>query len=151
MNSSRIVAAAALAALMLSACGGPGGVTSGPAAVPQTNAAASTGHSSNVGQDTGVSPGSVKARLYWRPDQLMLQKGVKQQVKLFYEGRRPLRIADDCTGRVALDQIGFARIKKYRINIYEVLALRSGPFKCSVLAKVRGEPFHAVLPIAVQP
>ena len=80
----------------------------------------------------------------------MLQKDVRQQAKLFYEGpRRPLRLADDCTGRVDLAQIGFARIKKYRINIYKVIALRGGPFHCSVVAKVRGEPLHAALSIEI--
>jgi hypothetical protein len=139
MSSSRIVTTAALAALFVSGCGGPGSTSTPPETMPQTNASGSS-----------VAPESVKARLFWRPAALTLQKGIKQQAKLFYEGRRPLRIADDCTGRVALDQIGFARIKKYRINIYDVLALRSGPFHCSVLAKVRGDQLHAVLSIDVQ-
>jgi hypothetical protein len=153
MSTSRIIAAASLAALFVSGCAGPGNVSTSPGTMPQTNSAHSIGQSSGVDQSTGVSPQSVKARLFWRPDHLTLQKGVKQQAKLFFEGgRRPLRIADDCTGRVALDQIGFARIKKYRINIYEVLALRTGPFRCSVIAKVKGEPdLHAVLPISVMP
>jgi hypothetical protein len=150
MSSSRIVASAALTALVLSACGGPGNVSTGPGAMPQTNAAKTAGAPGNGERTAGVSRDTIQAKLFWRPDRLMLQKGVKQQAKLFYDGpRRPLRVADDCTGRVDLAQIGFARIKKYRINIYQVLALRGGPFHCSVVAKVRGEPLHAALAIEV--
>jgi hypothetical protein len=118
--------------------------------MPQTNAAKTNGSPGNSQESAGVSRDTAQAKLYWRPDQLMLQKGVKQQAKLFYEGpRRPLRLVDDCTGRVDLAQIGFARIKKYRINIYQVLALRGGPFHCSVIAKVGGEQLHATLKIDV--
>ncbi len=145
MSSSRMISTVTLAALFAGGCGGPSSVSTAPEAMPQTNPA-----SSSVTPGSSIAPGSVRARLLWRPAALTLQKGVKQQAKLFYEGRRPLRIADDCTGRVALDQIGFARIKRYRINIYEVLALRTGPFHCSVLAKVKGNRLHAVLSIDVQ-
>jgi hypothetical protein len=134
MRSSRILSTAALAMLCVS-CGGPSTIANAPGVNPQSSA--------------GIAPLESR-RLFWRPDQLTLQKGVKQMAKLFYHGQRPLRIADDCTGRVALDQIGFARIKAYRIKIYDVLALQGGPFHCSVLAKTRGEPsLHAVLHIDV--
>jgi hypothetical protein len=148
MCSSRIVTTAAIAAVLVCSCSGPENIASGPSALPQTSAAHAVGQSSSGEPMTGTSP-ELRYRLEWRPDHLLLQKGVKQQAKLFYVGRLPLRIADDCTGRVALDQIGFARIKRYRINIYDVLALRSGPFRCSVLARVVGERAHALLRIEV--
>lgn len=142
MSSSRILAAVALASIILSACGGPGNGTTSPGTMPQTNA---VGSASQPGADQ-----VVKVRLFWRPDRLRLQKGEKQSVKLFYSGRRRLLIADDCTGNVVIGQIGFARIKRYHINIYQALALRSGPFHCAVLAKIKDEQRHAVLHIDVE-
>ena len=149
MTFSRMLTGGALAMLCVSACGGPNTVANNPGAIPSANAVRGSGQTATT-QGPTVQTLDVQHRLYWRPGQLTLQKGVKQTAKLFYRGNRPLFIADDCTGRVALDQIGFARIKAYRIKIYDVLALQSGPFHCSVLAKTRGKPsIHAVLHIDV--
>src|SRR5581483_7828183 len=106
MKSSRILSTAALAMLCVN-CGGPSTIASAPNTAPQTTR---SNQAASEESPSGLSP-LERRRLFWRPDRLTLQKGVKQMAKLFYHGERPLRIADDCTGRVALDQIGFARIK----------------------------------------
>jgi hypothetical protein len=149
MTFSRMLTGGAIAMLCVSACGGPNTVANNPGTIPSTNSVRGSSQAATAEGSATQNP-DVQHRLFWRPDQLMLQKGVKQSAKLFYHGNRPLRIADDCTGKVALDQIGFARIKAYRIKIYDVLALQPGPFHCSVLAKTRGKPsLHAVLHIDV--
>jgi hypothetical protein len=149
MKSSRI-AVAALVAFCVNACSSPNTISSGSGTIPQSNSAATVSQASGIDTSMDSPHHDANRRLYWRPGRLMLQKGAKQSAKLFYEGQRPLRIADDCTGRVAFDQVGFARIKKYRINIYEVLALRPGPYHCAVFAKTAGEPaLRAILHIDV--
>ncbi len=149
MTFSRMLTGGALAMLCVSACGGPNTVANNPGTIPSANAVRGSGQPATAESSPNINP-DVQHRLFWRPDQLTLQKGAKQPAKLFYHGNRPLLIADDCTGRVALDQIGFARIKAYRIKIYEVLALQQGPFHCSVFAKTRGKPsLRAVLHIDV--
>lgn len=151
MRSSRIIGAAALAVLCISGCSAPSNGPTTPQAVSQTNAANGANQATSADRTAGISPDG-RQRLFWRPEPLILKKGAKQTAKVFYEGTGRLRVGDDCTGRVAFDQIGFARIKKHRINIYEALALRSGPFHCGVIAKtIVGPPLRAILHVAVSP
>lgn len=149
MSFSRITCSVALGVLCVSGCGAPANGPTTPQAISQTNG--SNGIADGISR-TGGTDASMHGRLFWRPHHITLQKGVKESVKLFYNGTQPLQIADDCTGRVAFDQIGVARIRKYRIDIYEAIALRSGPFHCGVIAKVAGEPAaRAILHVLVSP
>lgn len=149
MRSSRVMTAVAFVALLTSGCGAPSNGPTTQQVLPQSNTISGT-TPSGVDGTASISPQESR-RLYWRPDHIVVHKGAKKPVKLFFEAGLSVRLADDCTGRVAIGQIGFARIKKYRINVYDALALRSGPFHCGVIAKVDGEPLHAVLHVAVAP
>jgi hypothetical protein len=151
MSFSRITAAVSLAALCASGCGGPSTGPTTPQTISQTNAAAGGSEASSADRSQGVDA-VLHRQLFWRPNPLKLQKGTKATAKLFYRGPGSLQVADDCTGRVAFDQIGVARIKKIRINVYEALALRAGPFHCGVIAKTAGQPArHAILHVFVAP
>lgn len=104
---------------------------------------------SSAQSSAGVTPQAREVKFFWHPDHLTLQAKQKQSVKLFFNRHGAVRLADDCTGRVAIGQIGFARVKEYRINIYQAVALRGGPFRCAVVAKIVGRHLRTLLHVEV--
>jgi hypothetical protein len=141
--SSRILTVAALTALCISGCAAP---ANGP-----TNPATISDATGSQGANVGNAVESASARLFWRPNHLFLKHGEKRVAKLFSLAGTQLNVADNCTGRVSIDQIGVARVKRYHIAIYQVQALQQGPFRCGVVATTQSKPpLHALLRVLVR-